>query len=467
MSVRVMDTIWNFIEKQFAENQLFSGGLILMIAGGLIAYFRDIPSTCWSWIKSRFVYEVDILDREQAFDWLDQWLAQHRYATHRARWLTVRTRAVEYKDRQEDPLGDHRPRIMFTPAPGTHMLFFRGRLVILHRIRPEANQATQQPVNTRESFSLTIFTRDRNIVLALLQEAREVAMPQGDSRLTVYRNQCMSWGEQLQRCPRSADSVVLPTGVMENLIADSRRFLENRNWYLERGIPYRRGYLLYGPPGTGKSSTVVAIASALKMDIAILNLAGSSLDDSELAEILCELPVNALLLIEDIDCVFVQREATEDKHNKVTFSGLLNALDGVAAGEGRLLFATTNHRERLDAALIRPGRIDRQLEIGYANRDQIGRMFLRFFPSADPALVEYFASTMPDCRLTMSAVQTLLIEHAHSPEDACAALDDWLAEQGHAGWQQPGPLLANPLLSDQAGSTKNLSLPKTPFCVGL
>jgi len=457
-----MDTLWTFIEKQLAENQLFSGGLILMIGGGLLAYFRDVPSICWEWIKSRFVYEVDILDREQAFDWLDQWLAEHRYATHRARWLSVRTRAVEYKDRQEDPLGDHRPRIMFTPAPGMHMLFFRGRLVILYRVRPEANQATQQPVNVRESFKLEIFTRDRSIVRALLEEAREVAMPQGDARLTVYRNQCMSWGEQLQRCPRSPDSVVLAAGVMESLIADCRRFLENRAWYLERGIPYRRGFLLYGPPGTGKSSTVVAIASALKMDIAILNLAGSSLDDNELAEILCELPVNALLLIEDIDCVFVQREATDEKNNKVTFSGLLNALDGVAAGEGRLLFATTNHRERLDAALIRPGRIDRQLEIGFANRDQVTRMFLRFFPDADSALVEYFASNIPDCRLTMSAVQTLLIEHAQSAEEACEALDDWLAEQGQASWQEPGPLLA-----DQALSTKNLSLPKTPFCVGL
>ena len=455
-----METIWNFIEKQFAENQLFSGGLILMIAGGLVAYFRTLPWQAWEWLKARFVFEVDILDRDSAFDWLDQWLAQHQYSQQRARDLSVRTRAVEYKDRQQDPTGDHRPRIMFTPAPGTHMLFYRGRLVILHRKRPEPNQAATQPVNVRESFSLTIFTRNRDLVRQLLEEARDIAMPPGDTRLTVYRNHYTSWTEQLQRYPRPPESVVLPAGVMEGMIGDCRRFLEDRDWYLQRGVPYRRGFLLYGPPGTGKSSAVVAVASALRMDIAVLNLGDSSLGDNDVSELLCELPVNAILLIEDIDCIFVQRTATDDKANRITFSGLLNALDGVAAGEGRLLFATTNHREKLDPALIRPGRIDRQLEIGFANQDQIRRIFQRFYRDVDPSLVAYFAENVPANRLTMSAIQTLLIEHAESPDDACAALEDWLAEQNLAPWQQTSS-------SAPAAPSSAADEPRTPYCVGL
>lgn len=455
-----METLWHFIEKQFAENHLFSGGLILMIAGGVVAYFRDVPWRAWEWIKSRFVFEVDILDREPAFEWLDQWLAAHQYSQHKARWLSVRVRAVDYNDRQADPLGDHRPRIMFTPAPGTHMLFYRGRLVILHRQRPQTNQQTQQPVNVRESFSLTIFTRDRKLVQQLIEDARDLALPAGDARLTVYRNHYTSWTQQLQRHPRPPESVVLPAGVMESLIADCQRFLEDRTWYLQRGVPYRRGFLLHGPPGTGKSSAVVAIASALKMDIAVLNLGDSSLGDNDVSELLSELPVNALLLVEDIDCIFVQRAATDEKSNRITFSGLLNSIDGVAAGEGRLLFATTNHRERLDAALIRPGRIDRQLEISFADSDQVRRLFLRFYPAADPALVDLFVENVPPGRLAMSAIQTLLIEHSQSPDDACAALDDWLADQGLAAWQQVGPLLAE---DNDAGVT----LPRTPYCVGL
>ena len=89
-------------------------------------------------------------------------------------------------------------------------------------------------------------------------------------------------------------------------------------------------------------------------------------------------PEGSLLLLEDIDCVFTNRKAASSE-SKVTFSGLLNAIDGVAAGEGRMLCMTTNHPEKLDPALTRPGRADVHAEIGLPDREQISRLFLRFF----------------------------------------------------------------------------------------
>jgi mitochondrial chaperone BCS1 len=439
------EAIAQFVQQQLQTNQFFSGGLVLMIAGGVLAYFRNIPSQIWHWVRGRFLIEVDILDRESAFDWLDQWLAQHRYTKNRARYLSIRTRALEYKERQADPTGDHRPRILFTPAPGRHMFLYKGRLVILNRERPEPSANAQQQINVREKFSLTMFTRNRALVQELIEEAREVALPQNESRLTIYRTNYSGWGEQFQRYPRAPESVVLENGMMDNLIADCRWFLEHRDWYLQRGIPYRRGLLLYGPPGTGKSSTVVAIASALRMDIAILNLGTGSLDDNELASLLADLPVNTILLIEDIDCVFRDRKGTEDKLNKITFSGLLNALDGVAAAEGRILFATTNHLERLDPALIRPGRIDRQVEIGFATTEQLRRMFVRFYDGVDSALADEFVALVPDRRVPMSSLQTYLIEHADSPEQAVQQVEDWLSSSGYLNqeWQEPIPTVQN------------------------
>jgi chaperone BCS1 len=102
----------------------------------------------------------------------------------------------------------------------------------------------------------------------------------------------------------------------------------------------------------------------------------------------------------------------------------LNAIDGVAAGEGRLLFATTNHPEKLDPALIRPGRIDRRVEIGLADREQLARMFRRFYPNAETELAERFAANLPDRQLAMSSVQTHLVQHAASAEEACARIDE-------------------------------------------
>ncbi len=441
-----MEFIWNYIEQQLTHNQLFSGGLILMAAGALVAYCRALPAQLWAALRRQLVIEIDILDRDAAFEWVEQWLAAHSYARDRARDLTVKTRAVHYEERQSDPDADTRPQVLFCPAPGQHLLSYRGRLVILRRVRPSLQQAAQQPVNIRESFSITIFSRDRAIARQLMEDARDVALPRGEWRLDIYRPEGSNWSQLKQRSPRSPESVVLRAGQMEELIADARAFLTGRQWYLDRGIPYRRGYLLYGPPGTGKSSAVIAVASALQMDIAILSLASNSLDDAQLAELLADVPVNAVVLIEDIDCAFAGRGNEPDKTSKLSFSGLLNAIDGVAAGEGRLLFATTNHIDKLDPALIRPGRIDRKLEVSYADRDQLRRIFLRFFPQADVSRAESFAAALPEGELAMSAVQNYLICHAESAEDACEDVETLAAEaQGSllAGRADGSTALAN------------------------
>ena len=76
---------------------------------------------------------------------------------------------------------------------------------------------------------------------------------------------------------------------------------------------------------------------------------------------------------------------------QVTFSGLLNTLDGVASSEERLVFMTTNHLNRLDPALIRPGRVDVKQEIGLASRSQLHKMYKRFYPDQTSARAEEFA----------------------------------------------------------------------------
>lgn len=424
----MMTMIWDFIQRQFATNPFFGGGLILMIGGALIAYFRDIPSRIWTWLRHRWVIEIDILDRDPAFHWIDTWLAQHNYSRNRARSLTVKTQAVGYEERQANPAIDPRPRILFSPAPGEHLFFFRGKLVILNRVRPKLDASSIQALTVRESFAIHIFSRDREIAQQLIEEARDIALPPGDTRLAIHRPSYSAWEEQMKRLPRPMESVVLRIGLLESLVDDVRQFLSRRDWYVERGIPYRRGYLLYGPPGTGKSSAVLAVASAMKMDIAILSLVDSNLDDDNLCQLLSDCPVHSIVLIEDIDCIFVERKSTADRPNKLTFSGLLNAIDGVAAGEGRILFATTNHLARLDPALIRTGRIDRKEHVDYANAEQLRRIFVRFYGDHDPAMADYFAESVPDGKLPMSAVQTFLIEYADSADDALINLDQLIRE---------------------------------------
>ena len=86
----------------------------------------------------------------------------------------------------------------------------------------------------------------------------------------------------------------------------------------------------------------------------------------------------SILLLEDVDAAFTHRTAGKVS-KKLTFSGLLNALDGVAAQEGRIIFLTTNHIDRLSKALIRPGRVDYTLQFTYATVAQMRGLFLSFY----------------------------------------------------------------------------------------
>ena len=152
----------------------------------------------------------------------------------------------------------------------------------------------------------------------------------------------------------------------------------------QQGIPYRRGYLLHGPPGSGKSSFIQALAGALNYDICVLNLSERGLADDKLIHLLSNTPERSFVLIEDIDAAFNKRVQTsaDGYQSSVTFSGFLNALDGVASGEERIIFMTTNHPEVLDPALIRPGRVDLSVLIDDASPKQARCLFERFYGKA-------------------------------------------------------------------------------------
>lgn len=161
--------------------------------------------------------------------------------------------------------------------------------------------------------------------------------------------------------------------------------------------------MLHGVPGSGKTSVIHGLAGALNLDIYVISLAKRGLDDTVLNELICDLPARCIALMEDIDAAFthsVSRDPKSDKtttvdsggessgHAGVTLSGLLGAIDGVAAQEGRLLFATTNKYKVLDPALCRPGRMDIHVEFGLASQYQAEQLFVRFYPATDDESAE-------------------------------------------------------------------------------
>ncbi|CAB4263974.1 unnamed protein product [Prunus armeniaca] len=140
-------------------------------------------------------------------------------------------------------------------------------------------------------------------------------------------------------------------------------------------------YLLYGPPGTGKSSLIAALANYLKFDMYDLELTHLG-SNSELRRLLVSTANRSILVIEDIDCSIELKDREfgggnpndsqmRTKSNKffmqLTLSGLLNFIDGLwsSCGDERIIVCTTNYKDKLDPALLRPGRMDMHIHMSY------------------------------------------------------------------------------------------------------
>jgi ATPase family associated with various cellular activities (AAA) len=229
---------------------------------------------------------------------------------------------------------------------------------------------------------------------------------------------------------RSMASVRLQGGVAEELLADARRFLAAEAEYTRLGRPYKRVYCLHGPPGTGKTSVIMAIASALGRPLAIFNV--DSLRDDTFLELLSERPANSVLLFEDVDAMFKGGDGVGGgkraaaPHNPreaasgMTFSTLLNALDGVLHPRGALVFLTTNHLERLDAALRRPGRVDRMVLVPALSAEQAREIWRTFFPPPAPPLDADVARSLARARVSPAALSQELFVHRDAGKNAYA-----------------------------------------------
>lgn len=275
-----------------------------------------------------------------------------------------------------------------------------------------------------------------NIVILLTQQVNDIKKI-NDNNIISYKYDSGKWlNYSLEK--RTIDTIYLPNKLLYNILYEFESFLDKRKLYETFQIYYKKGLLFYGPPGTGKTSLVRALAYHFKIPLYIININDKKVNDDNLVDILNTLPGNdeyKIVLYEDIDSAFSDKEVMmienksiivekevkpttnveedpyktvineiknnddtvkgndavkandatkcDDKNNLtkkfsqkfLTYSGLLNALDGVLSNQkGIITIMTTNHIGKLGSALIRPGRIDRAFELTYCNDEQIFNM---------------------------------------------------------------------------------------------
>ena len=343
---------------------------------------RNIPVKIWSLLKRRFVTTMTVNSDSTAFHWIEDWLLQQK-CYNEARRLKISLEPKSWT------------RLVLTPGYGTHLFWNKGSLLWFYReITKDVTSYNGTPA---ESITLSALGFTRKKMENIFKKIKTNAESKEKSIYTWSSNDY--WAELKQQKPRSLDTVFMNQEVKTRIIKHIEWYINNQKWYQERGIPYRTGVLLYGTPGTGKTSLIQAIASKFDLDIYIMNPSDVSSEDA-LRRAVAFMHKQSILLMEDADTniastrqkkskPIIKKEGVtspaeikkEEPKHRTSLSAVLNAIDGIAAGDGRILFMTTNHIEELDPALIRSGRIDLKVELGKLEPDAALGMIKSFFPN--------------------------------------------------------------------------------------
>ncbi|KAG6918968.1 hypothetical protein DXG01_010207 [Tephrocybe rancida] len=391
-----------------------SDWLKLIVIGGLIESARRLFYTSYNRIYNSFFITVTFADGDDSYDWMMVWLSKQPSWSH-ARELQISTRtfglnssAVLVPGEEEDAssLVKGSRKLAYIPTVSTlHSFFYKRRWVTVNRTQENMGYYGRP----EERLTIRIMTRHHHFLNELLLEAKKGYLVAQENHISIYISDSSNdWRHVSTRPKRPLHSIVLDPGIKDVLVDDARDFLGSKPWYSARGIPFRRGYLLYGAPGSGKTSIIHSLAGELGLDVYIISLSRSGMDDTALSELISDLPEKCIALMEDIDAAFTQtmnrdepssdaedtpngqpaRQGPKASTSRVSLSGLLNALDGVGAQEGRILFATTNKYDSLDPALCRPGRMDIHIEFKLASRYQARELYRCFYQpvgeEADP-----------------------------------------------------------------------------------
>ncbi|KAF8011131.1 hypothetical protein BT93_J1677 [Corymbia citriodora subsp. variegata] len=310
-----------------------------------------------------------------------------------------------------------------------------------HRVHQGRSSTVQYEV---QYFELTFQKKHKEMVLDSYLPfvvAEAMSMKQGKKTLKLHTpsfgRTCGgplsdAWASVNLDHPATFETLAMDLDIKKTIVDDLERFVGRKEYYRRVGKAWKRGYLLYGPPGTGKSSLVAAMANYLNFDIYDLELSGLR-SDSELRRLLVATANQSILVVEDIDCTIkLQDRASQIRaanmntmpighlqEDRGTLSGFLNFIDGLwsSCGDERIIIFTTNHKEKLDPALLRPGRMDVHIHMSYCTPCGFRLLASNYLGIDSHELFDRIESSITMARVTPAEVAEQLMK-SDEPEVA-------------------------------------------------
>ena len=375
--------------------QLVITALTLTAAGMIGFWIKDIPLRLCAYILRQCTTVVDITSAHNSFYNLMRFL-EDNYAHKNFRTFKLTNGKWGNNDITTIGIGY-----------GGHFIKFESLFMYVSLTKQDSHGTGLD----KETITITKLGRSRKDFEKFFKAIS--IDKQRENNIQIYKMKDY-WYPMNQIPKRALDTVFLEQEKKNLILKTIDDFVKAEQWYLDNGIPYQLGILLYGSPGTGKSSLIKAIASYMKYDIYYLPVGGLV----KLEDCMESLPEQSIIVIEDIDCENALHSRGENHSgqspndkppinismSEVNFSDVLNVIDGICSAHGRILITTTNHIEKLDPALIRPGRIDLKVEISFVSIEIFNQFTRRFFGKdigSDIKLKE---------QLTCAELQNLLLQ---------------------------------------------------------
>ncbi len=407
----MFNDVYNWIAEQIQTNQFFGAAAFASIAAALFASLKGVPKWIWDRIMTLISYKVTIYQTDELYDYITYWIRDNHKS--KARNVEYSTRSVDndYPEITEsDSKGKKAKEIKEIPIEDFFYLRKYGRWIRISFGRDKLENANNLKSVYLKHYTFKGIFASRSIRKLIKEVNEHYGNVRKDPRFYISRGHYFSYMQNITGKPLS--QVVLNNRLKNEILQDINTWKDSKDEYARRGISHKRGHCYFGPPGTGKTTLARAIAMEYEMDVYNVNLNNIDGDD-DMISMFSEINPGSILLFEDIDAYFNKRDVI-NKKSKITFSGLLNALDGAINLNNVLIIFTTNHIENLDPALLRPGRIDVIKEIGMANNPEINEYLTMFY--LDDIKIPF------DMTTSMCNVQNACLANPDNPSRAIETL---------------------------------------------